>query len=346
MTDERPTPISRAALTEDAGRTCPYCRFALKQGATIIECGACHAPHHDDCWQDNAGCAVMGCKGGPGAGPTRAPLPDAPAQPAAPTPTRRVSRPAPPQPPAPVYQRPAVPAPPAPVNVSGQRQPSPPSATPFATRLRATPALTAALLVLALAIAGGAAALVIANKRSAVPPNDPVAAPAPATVTEQPSPPPAPPPPPPPAADPLAGVDDATMADDIARILLAHHRAIVNGSYRTAWLLTSTRYRAKKVRELGSFERWAQGQSDLADHLDPSGVRVAIQDVDRRSGVATVNVTGMGWSEPGSPCSTWSGVTWAKFERGHWRYEPGYSISGPRRRTWQPRQSELMGIGC
>ena len=111
-------------------------------------------------------------------------------------------------------------------------------------------------------------------------------------------------------------------------------------------MLTSERYRAKKVRELGSYEAWAEGQVDLGNHLDPSDVGASIRDLDRRNGVATVDVSGMGWSKPGSSCSTWSGVTWARYENGHWRYEPGYSMSPQRRAEWFPRRTALLGWGC
>jgi hypothetical protein len=47
------------------GRTCPYCRFGLEQGVTVIACPVCKAVHHDDCWEENGGCAVALCAGGP-----------------------------------------------------------------------------------------------------------------------------------------------------------------------------------------------------------------------------------------------------------------------------------------
>jgi hypothetical protein len=55
------------ATREHAGRTCPYCRFPLKQDGELVVCGHCRAAHHADCWSDNRGCAVMGCLGGPAA---------------------------------------------------------------------------------------------------------------------------------------------------------------------------------------------------------------------------------------------------------------------------------------
>ncbi len=66
MEQQKSGPETRVADTELAGRTCPYCRFPLKEGAEVVVCGECHAAHHADCWADNAGCAVTACLGGPG----------------------------------------------------------------------------------------------------------------------------------------------------------------------------------------------------------------------------------------------------------------------------------------
>ena len=58
-------PIQRVATEPDSGRSCPYCRFTFKAGIPLIDCPACHAPHHADCWTDNKGCAVLGCPAAP-----------------------------------------------------------------------------------------------------------------------------------------------------------------------------------------------------------------------------------------------------------------------------------------
>lgn len=48
------------------GRNCPYCHFPLGDGATpVMECESCYAPHHDECWSENGGCAVASCERGP-----------------------------------------------------------------------------------------------------------------------------------------------------------------------------------------------------------------------------------------------------------------------------------------
>ncbi|MEV4422449.1 hypothetical protein AB0L40_21105 [Patulibacter sp. NPDC049589] len=52
---------SRPARVDEAGRSCPYCRFPLKPGTGVAECGSCHAVHHDECWEEGGGCAVVGC---------------------------------------------------------------------------------------------------------------------------------------------------------------------------------------------------------------------------------------------------------------------------------------------
>jgi len=45
----------------DVGRSCPYCRFPLKEGTAAERCDSCGALHHEDCWNDGGGCAVFGC---------------------------------------------------------------------------------------------------------------------------------------------------------------------------------------------------------------------------------------------------------------------------------------------
>jgi hypothetical protein len=52
-------------VTGEAGRPCPYCRFALKPGAEIAVCSRCRAAHHAECWTDNGACAIAGCAQSP-----------------------------------------------------------------------------------------------------------------------------------------------------------------------------------------------------------------------------------------------------------------------------------------
>jgi len=45
---------------------CPYCRGAidLTRDEQVI-CEGCDTPHHHDCYQENGGCTVFGCKSAP-----------------------------------------------------------------------------------------------------------------------------------------------------------------------------------------------------------------------------------------------------------------------------------------
>lgn len=81
MTELGPQPRHSVAAQSDTGKSCPYCRFPLKEGIGVVQCGACNSIHHDDCWQDNGGCSLVGCVSGPA---SRVSAPAAPAQPAAP----------------------------------------------------------------------------------------------------------------------------------------------------------------------------------------------------------------------------------------------------------------------
>jgi hypothetical protein len=128
---------TRPATAEEAGRNCPYCRFAVKQGSSVTPCPACHAIHHEECWGDNDGCAIVGCSAAPAQAPSRAPVTaPAPAPPAIAPPAFAAASPPPP--------------------------PAPPHAGPSHGR-RITPLLTV-VLVGALAAAGAATAVVATRK--------------------------------------------------------------------------------------------------------------------------------------------------------------------------------------
>jgi len=140
--------------------------------------------------------------------------------------------------------------------------------------------------------------------------------------------------------------DPYTELSDIEAVLLQHHEAIVHGNFRAAWNLTSVQYRHEKEGEPGGYGKWVTHQRSLQPYLVPNGLKVAIVSWEEQSQVATVRVSGMRWTAPGSPCKYWQGITWMHYENGSWYYEPGYSVSPQRRAEWEPRQSELLGSGC
>lgn len=42
---------------------CPYCHDTL--GGETFTCTACQTTHHTKCWEENAGCTLLGCREGP-----------------------------------------------------------------------------------------------------------------------------------------------------------------------------------------------------------------------------------------------------------------------------------------
>ncbi|HEV7482902.1 MAG TPA: hypothetical protein VGO13_07370 [Solirubrobacterales bacterium] len=134
------------------------------------------------------------------------------------------------------------------------------------------------------------------------------------------------------------------MQEYIRRLLLGYHEAVVDGQFQDAWQLLSKRKQRQALDEDG-YAQWRQAQASLSPYLEPDGVRATI-DALEDEGVARVYVSGMGWSAPTSPCSEWSGLTWVKYERGAWYYDPGYSTTPQRERQWDGRYDQLMGVGC
>ena len=61
-------------MTTAVKQHCPYCADAAPDGGAH-DCPTCGAPHHEDCWQENGGCAVFGCASAPRADAQTAELP-------------------------------------------------------------------------------------------------------------------------------------------------------------------------------------------------------------------------------------------------------------------------------
>ena len=144
--------------------------------------------------------------------------------------------------------------------------------------------------------------------------------------------------------EPYPPVGRAEMEEEIESLLLAYHEDLVFRDFRSAWALLSSRKRQQNLAEYG-YEEWREAQESLSDGLTPYGLSVRIEGMEGE-GVARAMVTGMGWSDPGSSCDEWSGLTWVKYERGEWTYDPGYSTTPARRRDWEPRADLLLGKNC
>jgi hypothetical protein len=134
------------------------------------------------------------------------------------------------------------------------------------------------------------------------------------------------------------------MDEEATSLLLSYHEDVVEEDFQSAWALLSSRKRKQYLGEYG-YRKWSVDQATLTPYLRPYGLEANVVSLEG-NGVARVDVTGMGWNKPGAPCSEWSGLTWVKYERGEWTYDPGYSTTAARRATWQPRSTRLLGGDC
>lgn len=136
----------------------------------------------------------------------------------------------------------------------------------------------------------------------------------------------------------------AQMSNQILRLLYGYHEAVVDGEFQRAWQLLTARKRQQALEEEG-YAKWREAQASLSPYLEPQGMQVRLVALEG-DGVARVDVSGMGWYAPGASCSEWSGLTWARYEGGAWRYDPGYSTTPRREREWKHRYAELLGTAC
>lgn len=144
----------------------------------------------------------------------------------------------------------------------------------------------------------------------------------------------------------LPSVSTEQMGSEIQQMLLDWHEDVVQGNYHAAWGLLSARKQAQAEGEEGGYASWAKNQATLRPYLNPSALRVSVEDTEVETGVVQVDVTGMTWSKPGAHCSEWSGITWVKYENTEWRYDPGYSTTQQREQEWKSRYAELLGGSC
>ncbi len=55
------------AAGELAGKKCQICMSVILSGDHVIECPGCLLPFHEECWNENRGCASYGCDHAPAA---------------------------------------------------------------------------------------------------------------------------------------------------------------------------------------------------------------------------------------------------------------------------------------
>jgi hypothetical protein len=144
----------------------------------------------------------------------------------------------------------------------------------------------------------------------------------------------------------LPSVSRAEMTRQIRAMLVDYHQALVDRRLDDAFTLISDRKQQEAREEQGGLAEWRKVRAAFGRHIDPSGLRVRIEDADAKTGDVQVAISGMPYDSPSSDCKTWSGLTWVRYEHGAFRYDPGYGTTPERRSEWEPRRTELLGWGC
>jgi hypothetical protein len=361
-TSETTSPVAArtSATAEMAGRSCPYCRFPLKEGGDVETCPSCKAVHHGDCWQENAGCAVNGC------GAKAIATSEGPVGTAATTVL-----------PSPGYAQPAA---------SGQMPYSAPSqqAWPAVTPPASGPSgrggdawkVALVALVILLALGGSAAALVISTSKdssgsdasasadsgseydtsttdeytdtttdytddtttdytdettTAETTSDAYPTDTSAYGADGPAP---------------GSGDDAAIATAAQEVIAAHHDDLSSADFDDAWQEFSPRYRTNKLGDAndrgesyGATGALTTAPSPWRDDMnnefpgvvDTSGISVEVVKTTGDDD-ALVRVTGMTYTSPkGATDCPYSGLTWVHYEDGKWWYDPGTNHHPERR---------------
>lgn len=55
-------PGATAAPAAQRGSRCPYCLGLVSAGTSLVTCRRCGSVYHSECWTENRGCSVFGCR--------------------------------------------------------------------------------------------------------------------------------------------------------------------------------------------------------------------------------------------------------------------------------------------
>jgi hypothetical protein len=300
-----------------APKTCPYCRSPVEPDQQLKECPSCGAPHHEDCWQENGGCAVVSCASGPAAGDT-------------------VVLPAIEEPSEPVVVEVA--------EASGTAR----------WRRRALPVAITALAVLAMAGVGVGVAIVLRGAGdgasieatgTAASPNHPRSSlvahdsdapkgPAtPATFSK---------------TEVIAGAEG---------VLLRHHQLLAKAEgdpnspfAHQAFALLSERKRQKETEDgaaegLSGFDYWISKREDENLQIGAEVCLPGYVDLRPPGYWNPHNGEAMVYVDYGS----YAGFTWVLYEHGRWTYDAGYGHVPEREARWAPQEEILFrstGTSC
>ena len=300
----------RLSRADEAGRTCPYCRFPLKAQGLVVMCDACATIHHADCWQENSGCAVLGCSAAPGGQPSGQSQDGDSGQPA--TGASQSS------------------------DVPAKQQAAPVRSNRRNALLFGALALIAATgVAVAFALSRSSSrgettkTVVVVRSVGKAATADAAASVAPRTPST--------------ATDAQAQPGHSRRAL-ITGLLGRYYQAVSHAEFASAWRLLSPSYKAWKANH-GGYGKWLTSEQRNQSHLNPDGIRVRVVAYDPATGVATVYVSGMTYTTAQGDCP-YRGYTWARQFGSRWYYDQGYLQNAERAAQWRPRSQETLGVPC
>jgi hypothetical protein len=144
---------------------------------------------------------------------------------------------------------------------------------------------------------------------------------------------------------PLPPISRDEMTRQIRAMFRDYHGSLRDGRLDHAFSLMSER-KQRDVRDGDGLGAWKRFGASFGQQIEPSRLQVRIVETDAQAGIAGVRVSAMPYDNPASPCKTWSGVTWAKYEHGGFHYDPGYTTTRERRITWEPLRLQTLGVAA
>ncbi|MBJ7469878.1 MAG: hypothetical protein JHD16_01185 [Solirubrobacteraceae bacterium] len=323
------------APTPDAavGLQCPYCQTQMGAMELAAGCGDCGTTHHQECWIENQGCAVPGCESAPDplAATAAAPAAEYAGATAGPSaPAGRIS----------------IPVDDAPRRGGLGRRTTPtvsvPTGLPPSPRSSRRPLVAIGVVVLVVAAVVGF--LLSSGENSTTTAN------APATCDSKPG----------SCTDRTVGgtphsLTEAEVKREVQDLIRGYYGALMSGTEadreRARGMLSASE-QARLDTDAAAASQWesqATRISDLLQDADAAQVVNVLNSLEssQSTGVARVQVTGMGWAESSCAGGNFAGVTWAQHvgdeATGTWRLDPNPSKEG---RFTDGELDQALGATC
>lgn len=322
-------PVRGQATRNDTGKTCPFCRFPIKERDEVVSCGECHSAHHDDCWEEHGGCAVPGCLGGPGggtSGPSRSSSGGGHVPPKAGPSSKKVT------------------IDPKPRGQTRKRKKSPPRKKEPATAGQQTSAggssskLQFWLVGAAVAFLAFIGVLLISNNFGNTDPASAITCESGTGENGV------------PCYDNglLPNIPAGEMRRAAGKFIRAWYRDVNYLDWGSAWVKLSPRVKAQ-INERGGYNEWKRKLTGMSKYLNPrEATFTLVKPSYGEEGVLSVDVQNMPYKDPNDLCGERGGVTWVKWdpEGQRWLYEPGFDVTDQRAADWGYQSSRLLKYRC